>query len=194
MTLASSVTVGNVESIRYAGFWVRTFAYTLDGLVSGIGAWFSLPWPELMVATFSMAARLVLGLPLATLWLLPLILLVVLMTAYFRRWGWVILAVGIGLGSQLLRRVFGQPLLSELMSHLFQHAGKAMVSAPGGINAKGPGDAIEALRAVPGWALHDFGVALRDLASPLLLGGLLFAAGCFALLVLWRQRGAGGAG
>ena len=164
------------------------------GRVVGMDAWFSLPWPELVLATFSMAARLVLGLPMATLWLLPLILLVVLMTAYFRRWGWVILAVGVGLGSQLLKRIFGQPLLSELMNKLFRHAGQAMVSTPGGFNAEGPGDAIEALNAVPGWALHDFGVALRDLASPLLLGGLLFAAGCFALLVLWRQRGAGGAG
>jgi ABC-2 type transport system permease protein len=50
------------------------------------------------------------------------------------------------------------------------------------------------LRALAGWAIHDLGIAVRDLASPLLAGGLLFAAGCFALLVIWRQRGAGAAG
>jgi len=44
---------------------------------------------------------------------------------------------------------------------------------------------------VPTWAFEDIGRALRDLASPLFVGGLLAAAACFALLVLWRQRGAG---
>ncbi|WP_205702797.1 hypothetical protein, partial [Rubrivivax rivuli] len=40
----------------------------------------------------------------AVLWLSPLILLVVLLSAWFRSWSWVILGVGIGLGSQLLNR------------------------------------------------------------------------------------------
>jgi ABC-2 type transport system permease protein len=162
--------------------------------VVGIGALLSLPWIDLALATFSIALRLVLGLALATAWLLPLILLVVLMTAWFKRWGWVILAVGVGLGSLLLRLLFGQPLLSDVMGALLRHAGKAMITAPTSFTPQGPGEAIDALRAVPGWALHDFGQALADLASPLLPGGLLFAAGCFALLVLWRQRGAGGNG
>ena len=39
-----------------------------------------------------------------------------------------------------------------------------------------------------------FGLALRALASPLMLGGLLFSAGCFWLLLRWRQRGASAVG
>ena len=163
------------------------------GRFLGLAAWFGLPWLDLLVATFSLTARLLVGLPLATLWLLPMILLVVLLTAWFRRWGWVILGVGIGFGGQLLDKVFGQPLISQVTKGLFEHAGKALVSGSKGF-AMGPESGPDVLNAVPAWALHDFGFALRDLASPLLLGGLLFSAGCFALLVLWRQRGAGAAG
>jgi ABC-2 type transport system permease protein len=162
--------------------------------VAGIGAWFALPWPQLLAGTFSIAARFVAGLPLATLWLLPLTLLIVLLTAWFRRWGWVILGVGIGLGSQLLERLFGQPLLSQLMKDLLKQAGRAMVSSEKGFSVGPNDDPATALTALPGWVLHDFGLALSNLVSPLLAGGLLFAAGCFALLVVWRQRGAGAAG
>ncbi len=165
----------------------------LVGRVLGVAAWFGLPWLDLLLAALSLTARLLAGLPLATLWLLPLILLVVLLAAWFRRWAWVILGVGLGLGGQLLDRLFGQPLMSQITLGLLQHAGQAMVSAGKGL-AIGPDSAAGALRALPAWALHDFGFALRDLASPLLFGGLLFSAGCFALLVHWRQRGAGAAG
>lgn len=160
--------------------------------VVGVDAWLALPWTDIVPATLAVALRLLLGLPLATLWLLPLILTVVLLTAWFKRWGWVILTVGVGLGGVLLDRVFGQPLLSQVIRELMQHATHAFVNNPDfGQTVQSPADAFAALRAVPGWALVDAGRALRDLASPLLVGGLLFAAGCFALLVQWRERGAG---
>lgn len=161
--------------------------------VVGVGAWFTLPWGDLLPAILAIAARLLAGLPLAILWLSPLILLVVLMSAWFRRWAWVILGAGLGLGGQLLDRLFGQPLLSEITLGLLRGAGKALVSA-GEVLQMGPNQGSEGLRLLPGWALHDFGLALRELPSPLLAGGLLVAAGCFALLIVWRQRGAGAAG
>jgi hypothetical protein len=164
----------------------------LVGRVAGVGAWFALPWWQIVPGTLALLARLLAGLPLATLWLAPLILLVVLMTAWFRRWGWVILGVGLGLGSQLLKRLFGQPLLSQLTTDLLSNAATSMVHAVSGAPSFGPEkDTGAVLGSLPAWALHDLGLALRDLASPLLAGGLLFAAGCFALLMLWRQRGAG---
>jgi hypothetical protein len=163
--------------------------------VAGFGAWLGLPWGDLLLGAGTVVARLMVGLPLATLWLAPLILLVVLLTAWFRRWAWVILGVGLGLGSQLLDKLFGQPLLAQWLGSVVQHAARALVSAGEGFKPPGgPEQGIEALRALPGWALRDMGFALKDLASPLMVGGLLLAAGCFALLVLWRQRGAGAAG
>jgi hypothetical protein len=168
--------------------------------VAGLGAWLGLPWGQIVAATLAVALRLLTGMPLATLWLAPLILLVVLMTAWFRRWGWVVLVVGLGLGGILLEHLFGQPLISEVTGQLLQqaahaviHGGKGSIVIDTASGASGARLAVEALAAIPAWALADFGAALRDLASPLLAGGLLFAAGCFALLVQWRQRGASAA-
>lgn len=161
--------------------------------VVGISEWFSLPWFELLPAVLALAARLLAGLPLAILWLSPLILLVVLLSAWFRSWSWVILGVGIGLGSQLLNRLFGQPMLSDVTLGLLKQARGALVHGGESFALKS-GEGGAALGQLPAWALHDLGSALRELPSPLLLGGLLFAAGCFYLLVLWRERGAGAAG
>ena len=38
------------------------------------------------------------------------------------------------------------------------------------------------------WAVHDSWVAVQNLASAHFIGGLIVAAGCFALLVLKRSR------
>ncbi len=161
--------------------------------VVGISAWFALPWLDVLPAILALAARLLAGLPLALLWLSPLIMLVVLLSAWFRSWSWVILGVGIGLGSQLLNRLFGQPLLSDITVGLLRGARGALMHAGQGLDM-GSGDGAEALRSLPAWALHDFGLALRELPSPLLVGGLFFAAACFYMLVRWRERGAGAAG
>lgn len=162
---------------------------------AGIGVWFALPWVPLVLAALAIVARLALGLLLVTLWLSPLILLAVLLTAWFRRWGLVILGVGIGLGSQILERVFGQPLLSEVLTELLSRAGRSLANTAGGPMVIDRAEDIQgALMIVPRWALSDAGQALGLLATPLLPGALLVAAGCFALLVQWRQRGAGAAG
>lgn len=161
--------------------------------VVGIGEWFALPWFDVLPAILALAARLLAGLPLAVLWLSPLILLVVLLSAWFRSWSWVILGVGIGLGSQLLNRVFGQPMLSDITAGLLLGARRALVHAGQGLQMQQGSEGAEAMRNLPAWALHDFGQALADLPSPLLLGGLVFAAGCFYLLVRWRERGAAAA-
>jgi len=161
--------------------------------VVGFAEWFTLPWFDLMPAVLALAARLLAGLPLAILWLSPLIMLVVLLSAWFRSWSWVILGVGIGVGSQLLNRVFGQPLLSDVTLGLLMQARSALVHGGESLALQSTAGG-EALGQVPTWALHDLGLALRELPSPLLAGGLLFAAGCFYLLVLWRERGAGAAG
>jgi hypothetical protein len=161
--------------------------------VVGVGAWFAMPWLEMLPAVAALTARMLAGLPLAMLWLSPLILLVVLLSAWFRSWSWVILGVGIGLGSQLLKQLFGQPFLSDVTLALLKQAGNALVYADSEFKMS-EGDGVERLGALPAWAWHDFVMAVRELPSPLLLGGLVFAGGCFYLLVLWRERGAGAAG
>jgi hypothetical protein len=170
-------------------------SFVVVSRVVGSAAWFGLPWGTIAVASFSLMLRLLAGLPLAVLWLSPLILLVVLLTAWFRRWGWVILTVGLGLGSALLKLVFGQPWLNRVCGELIKASAQALINGnPGDHAFTKAAQGIDALKLFPAWALGDFGAAVQSLATPLFPGALLFAASCFFLLVQWRQRGAGAAG
>ena len=163
--------------------------------LAGLAAWVALPWADIFAVTLGMTARALVGLPLATLWLLPLVLLVMVATAWFRRWGWVVLVVGLGLGNLATQYWFGAPLINQVLAALLVHARDAFIASGAYASpANQPSELFLQLQSVPGWALRDLGHALRDLASPLLAGALLFAAACFALLVHWRQRGAGAAG
>jgi hypothetical protein len=170
-------------------------SFVVVGRVVGTAGWFGLPWGTIILASFSGMLRVLAGLPLAMLWLSPLILLVVLLTAWFRRWGWVILTVGLGLGSYLLKMVFGQPWLNRISGELIRAAGRSLINGDqGGLVISQASQGVDALKLLPAWALEDFGAALQALATPLFPAALLFAAGCFFLLVQWRQRGAGAAG
>lgn len=161
----------------------------------GIGEWFALPWASMFSGMVALVARVVAGLPLATLWLMPLILLAILANALFKRWGLPVLAVSLGLGSVVLERLFGQPMLGVTLTQLTTHAATALAGASGqGVSINDETPPVQALAAVPAWALQDFGAALRALASPWFLGSLLVSAGLFVVLVQWRQRGAGHAG
>ncbi len=163
--------------------------------VVGFGEWLALPWNSLLPGTLALAARVVAGLPLATLWLSPLILLAMLCNALFKRWGLPVLFVGVGLTSALLDYVFGQPLMSETIGRLGRNAGLALAGASGqGLTINDQMPPVQALAGMAGWAWHDFLAALRAVASPMFLGALVVAAGLFMALVLWRQRGASAAG
>ncbi|MDP1648475.1 MAG: hypothetical protein Q8M01_09780 [Rubrivivax sp.] len=156
----------------------------------GLSAWFGLPLGDLLAATMALMLRLLAGLPLATLWLAPIILLAVLSKAWIGRWGLPVLGLALGLGSLLLDRALGQPVFVQWLGDVSRHALQAMAGASGrGVEAHNAGEAFAALRALPGWALHDLGAALRALLSPTFAVGLALSAGCFALLVDWRGRG-----
>ena len=155
------------------------------------GDWFSLPWAQIIPATVAIAARVLAGLPLAVLWLSPLIMLAVLANALFKRWGVPVLVVGLGLGGVVLKYVFGQPLLGQALARLGSEALTALLGAgQTALTADRP-SAEQALRAVPGWAAHDLGAAFAAAASPALLGAVAVAAALFAALVYWRRQGAG---
>ncbi|MBX3635920.1 MAG: hypothetical protein KF683_11140 [Rubrivivax sp.] len=169
------------------GGWLLSLV--LVGRFVGLGEWFTLPWGVLLGAALAVLARLLAGLLLATLWIAPLVMLLILANAWFRRWGLVVLVVGIGIGGFVMDRAFGQPIVTDLVRDLLVNAGRALAGAGGGGMVIGRGEEVDlVLGQVPGWAWHDFVAALRALVSPLLLGGLLFAGACFALLVDWRRR------
>lgn len=170
----------------------------LVGRIESLGAWVAQPWPAIAVAAASLVGRLGVGLLMGMLWLAPLLLATVLLTAWFRRWGIVILAVGIGLGSQVLRRLFGQPVVSDLLETIAINAGMSVAGAskvPLSFGSNGEGDAgqalAQALAFAPRWAVADAGAAVQLMVSPVFVGGLLVAAACLAGLVMWRRAGAG---
>jgi ABC-2 type transport system permease protein len=179
---AAALVVGTV-----GGYAISMAAVTR---VSGLAELAALPWGQLIVASFVVVLRLLAGLLLATMWLSPLILLTVLLNAWFRRWGWVILAVGFGLGGLLLERLLGLRWMWDVTAALLNNAATSFVSGTQTLHFENSADAFEALGSLPGLALHDLWASVGFLATPLFVGALLFAAACFWLLVQWRQRGA----
>ena len=163
--------------------------------IVGFGDWLALPWNSLLPGTLAVVARVIAGLPLATLWLSPLILLAMLCNAWFRRLGFPVTVVALSLTSVLLKVVFGQPLLADSLGALGRNAGLALAGASGqGITINDGMSPMQALEGMASWAWHDFLAALQATASPLFLAALGVSAGLFMMLVLWRQRGAGAAG
>jgi hypothetical protein len=171
-------------------------AMVLVARFAGLSAWFGLPWADLFAATLALGLRLLAGLPLATLWLAPLIGLALLAKALAGRWGLPVLVVGLAITSALLDEVFGITLLAQWLAELFRNLGLSLLGASGQsmVIQGGESDALQALGALPAWAFSDWLAALRNLASPLMPLGLLIAAGCFVALVQWRQRRGGVAG
>jgi ABC-2 type transport system permease protein len=176
-------------AVGLAGGWLLSMVTVAR--VTALSEWFSLPWGSLLVAMLSGLVRVLVGLPLATLWLLPLILLVMLATAWFRRWGPVILAVGFGLGSLVLEQGYGISVLSDTVGAIFSNAARALVaSGHYQFSITGPESVTAVMRGLPAWVAGDLGAAFMGLLSLRMVGGLLFAAGCFALLMQWRRRAA----
>lgn len=161
----------------------------------GFGEWLAMPWNSVVPGTLALAARVIAGLPLATLWLSPLILLAMLSTALFKRWGLPVLLVGVGIVSTLMDFVFRQPLMSETIGRLGRNAGLALAGASGqGLTINDEMPVAQALEGMASWAWRDLLAALREAGSPLFLGVLVVSLGLFMALVWWRQRGAGAAG
>ena len=157
----------------------------------GFSEWLALPWSTLLPGTLAVAARVVAGLPVAMLWLSPLILLAMLSNAFFKRWGLPVLLAGVGITSALLDYVFRQPLMSETIGRLGRNAGLALAGASGqGLTINDEMPPTRALEGMAGWAWHDLLAALREVASPFFLGVLVVSVALFMALVWWRQRGA----
>ncbi len=160
--------------------------------VLGFEAWLGLPWRDLIAAVLALATRVLVGLPLALLWVAPLILAQVLCNAWFKRWGLPVLLLALVLGGLLLDRWLGSGTVSQVLSDVLQQAGQALIAASHHpMEANSSEDFQRGLLEIPGWALADLGAAFKALASPLFLACIATAGLLFALLVDWRRRGAG---
>lgn len=162
----------------------------------GVGAWFSLPWGELLPLLLVLVLRLMLGVLLATLWLSPLILGTMAASAWLKRWGLPVVVGVVAGGGLLLDKLYGNPVVWQTLQLLGERASQALMAAdrsaggPKGLVIHDDGDIAGVLGAAPGWLLHDAGTALAQLASPAFVAAIAVGALAFGALCLRRQRGA----
>ncbi|MDN3918796.1 hypothetical protein [Roseateles violae] len=155
----------------------------------GLAALAEVPWLGALSLALPALLRGLFGLLLMSLWLAPLMLIVMTASAWLKRWGVPAVAVVFGIGGAILDKVYDNRIVFDLLQAQFRGAGRALLADPLALKQSlqqldESGGAFQA----GAWALRDALGAVANLASPHLIGGLLVAAGCFALLVLKRQR------
>ena len=171
----------------------QVIAMLLVSKAQGLAAWICLPWASVLLGMAALTLRLALGAALAMLWLSPLLLGAMAASAWLKRWGLPALigtVVGVGLVAD---KGYGTTLVWDTLQQLGQQAAHALLAGGGkmgGLHLDADSDVPAALGRLPQWAWYDALAALQALGSGLLIGAVAVAAGCFALLVLRRQRGA----
>jgi hypothetical protein len=168
-----------------AGGWLISAVVVMR--LEGLGAWLTQPWGAVLAAVGALTLRLAAGVPLAMLWLAPLLLLVVLAQAWLRRWGLVAVLAGGGVAATVLEQGFDQPLLRQFVVELLSGAGRSL-----SFNIQGDVQSAQdfdfALSQAPAWALAEVVTVVQALASPWFAAGLALAVALFVALLDWRRR------
>ena len=160
--------------------------------VQGVGEWLQLPWGHVLQSALVALARMGAGWPMMVLWLSPLILLAMLMYAWLRRWGLVVLGLAVAVGSSRLGEILGYRMVPDALASIGNGAIRSLISGNQTVIVEGDGgDAVlHGMQQAPSWLLTDIAGSVQNLASPAFVGGLLVAGLCFYGMVQWRRRGA----
>lgn len=160
--------------------------------VQGVAEWLQLPWGQVLQSALVALARIGAGWPMMVLWLSPLILLAMLMYAWLRRWGLVVLGLAVAVGSSRLGEILGYRMVPDALANIGNGAIRSLISGNQTVVVQGDGgDAVlHSMQQAPSWLLTDIAGSVQNLASPAFVGGLLVAGLCFYGLVQWRRRGA----
>lgn len=162
----------------------------------GFGALTEVEWASLVGTGLALALRLLVGVLLFTLWLSPIILGLMVASAWLKRWGVPAVIGALAVGGALEQLVFGSKLVYNGIDWLFSQGVVGLIGASAaarggdpGIVINEPSDIAPALNHAIAWCFEDLAVALGNLAQPgfgaaLALGGVMFG-----LLVWRRQRG-----
>jgi hypothetical protein len=156
---------------------------------TGIADWINQPWGLLLPAIAASAGRLLIGIPLAMAWLLPLVLLLMLFVAVFKRWGLPALVVAqIGLNF-MAERLGAGPVVIDRLLFIAHRAGTALIGSGDGVTINSDQDVTSLLEAMPGLAWRGSVEALAGSATLPMLAGLAVSALLFTALIEWRRRG-----
>ena len=160
--------------------------------VQGVGEWLQLPWGHVLQSALVALARMGAGWPMMVLWLSPLILLAMLMYAWLRRWGLVVLGLAVAVGSSRLGEILGYRMVPDALASIGNGAIRSLISGNQTVIVEGDGGnaVLHGMQQAPSWLVTDIAGSVQNLASPAFVGGLLVAGLCFYGLVQWRRRGA----
>jgi ABC-2 type transport system permease protein len=158
----------------------------------GMAGWMSVPWLNVYAMAVPLVLRGLLGTLLMTLWLAPLALIVMTASAWLKRWGVPAVALAVGVGGLVLDKIYGNPVVWDLLQAQLKGSNQSFLADPDLLKRFGEQlvhDPDTSPSAVAwSWAGQDALAALQNLASPHLIGGLVVAGACFALMVLRRSR------
>lgn len=202
LPVSNSASIG--ASVLMQFFFVPLLALGLAGLcsvvigslavlrVDGVSGLLDVSWGVYLSSSLALILRLSLGAVLFALWVMPLLMLAMVASAWLKRWGVPVLISVLVAGSVLLKKLYGMTWHTDLFERMAVMAGRAWIhlDVESGPQPQNAADVTRMLGEVPGLLWLDAMSALRDCAQPLFLGTLMFSAACFALLVWRRGRGA----
>lgn len=158
--------------------------------MEGLTGLAEVPWLAVVASSTPFLLLNLMGVLLATLWLAPLMLIMMAASAWLKRWGVPVVLLTYGLGGLVLDKVYGNRLVWDLVDGQFEGAKSALPNMEDLVHQARPvlQGQDGASFSLSNWALHDAQASLAALATPQFIGGLVVAAICFGLLVLKRSR------
>jgi len=161
----------------------------------GLAALHQTQWAVLLQVTIWMGLRLLVGLAVAALWLAPFVVALMAASAWLKRWGAPLLFIAVAAFLKIYKNEPAAEALARLLTRQVGGAAQAMFLGAQTLLLKDEGrehvglqEFFDALFRLPEVARDTVPEVLQLMAQPQFIGGLVFAALCFGLLVLQRKR------
>jgi len=157
----------------------------------GLAGLMAVEWGSVVQLLLPALVRLVAGLPLFVLWALPALLVLMVASAWLKRWG----VAAVALGTVLLANLPATrgPVRVWLTGHAEGASQAFFISTPDQVRAAaGAANRVEhmSLGEIWGTVGADLLNQVSNLASLQFLSGVALAAACFALLIYKRKHSA----
>jgi len=162
-------------------------ALTGLGLKLGWGDAFGLHWGEVLSAALPVLLRGMAGTVLLTVWLLPVIMVLMAASAWFKRLGAPLVLVGGAVATAVMHNVYGIDWPLNAVQDLNLHINHSLLYDARELMRTLQSDTETSLVAT---MVTDLGHSLAELASVSFVGWMAVAAAGFALVVMKRTRGA----
>jgi ABC-2 type transport system permease protein len=159
-------------------------ALSLLGMKFGWADTMTLHWGEVVMGALPLLLRGLVGTVLLTLWLLPLIFVLMAASAWLKRLGVPVVLVGGGVAVAVMHNVYGIDWPLNALLDLNQHINHALLYSGHGLVSE-----LQSGLNLGGYLLQDLGQSAAELLSLSFVGWMAVAAAGFALVVAKRARG-----